>query len=87
MMRKQMATYTITDRRESDWNPECAFKYRHRSSAGHPVAQAEVDRWLRDGREVFLWRWENHTPELIGHWTPNNSMHRMALRAAADAER
>ncbi len=62
-----MATYTITDSRENDWNDELQFKYRYESRDGYPCAQDEVERRRNQGLPVFLWKWENFQSKLIEH--------------------
>ena len=47
-----MATYYVSQSRDDKYdNPERRFKYRHRSSAGRPVAQELFDR-LKGGGEI-----------------------------------
>jgi len=61
----EMATYTITESVEENWNEQYTYKYRYRSRDGHPVAQEEIDRRRASGQPAVLWRWENQKPMLI----------------------
>ncbi len=66
-----MATYTITDREDVDWNENCQFKYRYRSSDGSPTAQSEFDRRCAAGQFAILWKWEhNQSKQMARCGTP-----------------
>jgi hypothetical protein len=66
-----MATFCLTDTPDVDWatvnwDELPKFKYRHESSDGSPLAQAEFERRRDAGLPTAMWRFDtNDAPPVL----------------------